>query len=145
MKILSLFSILFALVAFTFTFAGSPVDDSAVKQTITNYLSGIDSRNTEAVEQSLYSDATVLTVNTISDKTSRLSAGDIVSQLKKGTLGGWKREVNFSSVDVNDKTAIAKVEITAAKVKQISYVSLLNDNGKWKIVSDVSIISKNGE
>ena len=145
MKTLSLFSFLFVFVAFTFVYAGSPADDSAVKQAITNYLSGIDNRNMEAVEQTLYTDATVVTVNTISNKTSSLSADEFVSQLKNGTLGGWKREVSFSSVDVNDKTAMTKVELTAAKIKQISYLSLFNDNGKWKIVSDVSIISRNGE
>ncbi len=145
MKTLKLISILFALFFFTSVYAVNPTDESAVKQVITNYFSGIDGRNSDAVKESLYPDATVLTVNTIIDKTTRFSTDDIISQLKKGTLGGWKREVNISSFEANDKTAMAKIEITAPKMKQISYLSLINDNGIWKIVSEVSLITRNSQ
>jgi hypothetical protein len=145
MKTLKSLAIILVLFAFTSVYAGNPADETAVKQAITNYFSGIDSRNSDVVEQSLHSEATVVTVNTISNKTISFSSDDIISQLKKGALGGWKREVNFNSLDVNEKTAMAKVEISDVKLKQTSYVSLVNDNGNWKIVSEVSIISKNGQ
>ncbi|MFO7446151.1 MAG: nuclear transport factor 2 family protein [Ignavibacteriaceae bacterium] len=118
-------------------------NESAVKQTITNYINGIDSRNPDAVEKTLYSGATVLTVNSISNKTNQLSSNDVISRVKNGSLGGWKREVSFGEVELNDKTAMAKVEVSDSKLKQTCFLTLVNDNGQWKIVSDVSIVSQN--
>jgi hypothetical protein len=145
MKILKSLALVLVLFSFTSAYAGNPADETAVKQIITSYLNGIDTRNFDIVEQSLYSEATVVTVNTISNKTNSLTADEMITQLKKGALGGWKREVNFTNLDVNEKTAMAKVEISDVKIKQTSYVSLVNDNGNWKIVSEVAIISRNGQ
>ena len=144
MKALKFLSAILVLFLSVSGFAENPdqAEESAVKQAITNYFSGIDSRNPEIVGHSLDSDATVLSINNISNKTSRLSADDVIIQVKKGTLGGWKRAVKFDNLDFNGKTAMAKVELSDAKVIQTGYVSLVNDNGEWKIVSDVSIINK---
>jgi hypothetical protein len=137
--------ILFTLAVFvsTFALANNPKDEADVRQALSNYYSAIDDRNSSVVEQALYQDATVLTINTITNKTSKFSAADLIDKVKKGGLGGWKRDVKVDNVDFNDKAAIAKVEIADAKVKQISFVTLVNDEGKWKIVSDVSTLSSN--
>jgi hypothetical protein len=115
--------------------------ESAIKQTVTNYLSGIDNRDTKTVENLLAPSADVITVNTVTNKTNELTHDDIILQLQKGMLGGWKRDVNFASVDFNEKTAVVKVEVTDQKLMRTSYISLINDQGQWKIVSDVSSIA----
>ena len=115
--------------------------ESAIKQTVTNYLSGIDNRDTKTVENSLASNADVITVNTVTNKTNELSHDDMILQLQKGLIGGWKRDVNFASIDYNENTAIVKVEVSDQKLLRTSYISLINDAGQWKIVSDVSSIA----
>lgn len=137
--------ILFTLMVFVsaFVFANNPKDEADVRQALSDYYSAIDSRNSSVVEEALYQDATVLTINTITNKTSKISANDLIDKVKKGGLGGWKREVKVGNIDFNDKAAIAKVEIADTKVKQISFVTLVNDEGKWKVVTDVSTLSPN--
>jgi len=115
--------------------------ESAIKETVTNYLSGIDNRDTKTVENLLATTADVITVNTVTNKTNELSHNDMISQLEKGLLGGWKRDVTFSNIDYNEKTAVVKVEVSDKKLMRTSYISLINDAGQWKIVSDVSSIS----
>jgi hypothetical protein len=137
--------ILFTLLVFVsaFAFANNPKDESDVKQALSDYFSAIDGRNSSVVEGSFYQDASIITINTMTNKTSRLSANDVVAKVKNGGLGGWKREVTVGNVEFNDKAAIAKVEIADSKVKQISFITLVNDAGKWKVVSDVSTLSPN--
>jgi len=137
--------ILFALTVFvsTFALANGPKDEADVKQALSEYYNAIDTRNSSQVESSLYQDAAVLTVNTITNKTTRISADELIDKVKRGGVGGWKRDVAVGNIDFNDKAAIAKVEISDSKVKQVSFVTLLNDSGKWKIVSEVSTLSQN--
>jgi hypothetical protein len=115
--------------------------ESAIKETVTNYLSGIDNRDAKTVENLLSTTADVITVNTVTNKTNELSHDDMISQLEKGMMGGWKRDITFSDIDYSDKTAVVKVEVSDKKVMRTSYISLVNDAGQWKIVSDVSSIS----
>lgn len=115
--------------------------ESAIKQAVTNYLSGIDNRDAKAVENLLAPTADVITVNTVTNKTNEMTHDDMVLQIQKGMLGGWKRDVNFASIDFNEKTAVVKVEVTDQKLLRTSYISLINDEGQWKIVSDVSSIA----
>ncbi|HVO73830.1 MAG TPA: nuclear transport factor 2 family protein [Ignavibacteriaceae bacterium] len=116
-------------------------NESAIKEAVTNYLSGIDNRDTKTVENLLASTADVITVNTVTNKTNEFSHDDMILQLQKGQLGGWKRDVSFASIDYNNNTAVVKVEVTDQKLLRTSYISLVNEEGQWKIVSDVSSIA----
>jgi hypothetical protein len=118
--------------AFSFT---NPSDDESVKVVIEDYSKGIDNRNTEALEKVIYPGAHFLNFNKVTNKITEISNDELIELIKKGKAGGWERELNISSVDINGNTAVAKVEMTDAKIKQAGFVTLVKENGSWKIMS----------
>ena len=129
--VLSLF--LFSSVcAYNFT---NPSEDESVKVVIEDYSKGIDNRNTETLEKVMYPGAHFLNFNKITNQISEMNNDELIELIKKGKAGGWERELNISSIDVNGNTAVAKVEMTDAKLKQTGFVTLVKENGSWKIMS----------
>lgn len=118
-------------------------DQNAVEQTIVNYVQSVDKQDANGVENTLYSKGTVCILNTFTKKVEDYTSDQFIDQVKNGTKGGWVRNVNVTSVDFDANTAMAKVEITDAKLKQSGYLTLINDNGAWKIVSGVFSLGKN--
>ena len=110
-------------------------DDESVKVAITDYSKSIDSRNTETLQKVIYPGAHFLNFNKITNKITDMTNEELIDLIKKGKAGGWDRALNISSVDINENTAVAKVEMTDAKLKQSGFVTLVKDNGTWKIMS----------
>ncbi len=113
----------------------SPEDETAIKQTIEDYVKGTDSRNVSMLEKVFFKDAQFVGVNKINNSLVNSTEEEYIDLVKKGRMGGWQREFNVSSVDANDKTAMAKVEISDAKLKQTEYLTLVKVDGSWKIVN----------
>ena len=118
-------------------------DEQAVKQSIETFVKGVDSRNVDAIKNVISSDASFVTVNTLTKKNEEFSHDGLVDQVQSGKMGGWVRNLSVSSVDVNDNVAMAKVEITDARLKRVGYISLVKGNDGWKIVSEVSTLGLN--
>ena len=110
-------------------------DDEAVRQVIENYSKGIDSRDTGILENVIYPNAHFLNYNKVTNQISETSNEELLALIRKGKAGGWQRELSISSVEVNENTAIAKVEMKDAKVKQTGFLTLVKENGTWKIMS----------
>ncbi|MHB1686970.1 MAG: nuclear transport factor 2 family protein [Ignavibacteriaceae bacterium] len=127
-------------------FAGSNLsssDQSDVEQTVTNFVKSVDARNTSDLQKTLYTDGSILIFNTFSNKIEHYSANQFVDMVKNGQKGGWVRQVNFASVDVDGNTAIAKIDITDPRLKETGFVTLIKDNGTWKIAGEVSTLGLN--
>lgn len=137
----------FFLVLISFTAAAqaetNPADVEAVKQTIETYVKSTDTRNADQLEKVLYSNCSFITFNEITHKTSEVADGAFLDLVKNGKAGGWLRNLNINSVDVNDNTAIAKVEISDSKIKETGFLTLIKDNGIWKIANGVSTLESN--
>jgi len=140
------------LVAVTFlllplsAFAGSnsaATDQSDIEQVVTNFVKSVDSRNTSELQKTLYTDGTVITYNTFSNKVEHYSTNQFIDMVKGGQKGGWERQVNVNSVDVNGNTAIAKIDVTDSRLKETAFVTLIKDNGAWKIAGEVSTLGLN--
>ena len=132
MKILNLVLGLLTVLLLSTAYAASqnnPADVDAVKQVIQDYVKGTDSRNVDALQKILYPTGNYFSYNTITNKASEMSNDQFLESVKKGQTGGWERQLNISSVDVNDNTAMAKIEITDA------YLTLVKEGGVWKIMS----------
>lgn len=115
-----------------------PADDSdAVKQVIQSYAESIDKRNAGALENLIYNNAKFINFNKATNEVTEITDDALIESLKKGKTGGWARELSINSVDVNENTAVAKVELTDAKLKQTGYVTLIKDDGSWKIFNGV--------
>ncbi len=140
------FSLVSLLMVFLLTFssfANEPAQKDEIEKTINNYVESTDSRDANSLEKTLYSDARLVTVNKITNKTSAQTSEQLVEQVKAGKAGGWKRNLEVSSVDGNDNVATAKISISDASVKQTGYLSLVKDGDGWKIVSGVFTLESN--
>ncbi len=138
MKILNLILGLMMLTLISTAYAVSqnnPADVEAVKQVIQDYVKGTDARNVDALEKILYPSGNYFSYNTITNKSSEMTNDQFLEKVKKGQTGGWERQLNISSVDVNDNTAMAKIEISDARMKQHGYLTLVKEDGAWKIMS----------
>ena len=138
MKIVNLILGFTMLLLLSTTYAisnNNPADVDAVKQVIQDYVKGTDSRNVDALQKILYPSGNYFSYSTITNKASEMTNDQFLDRVKKGQTGGWERQLNISSVDVNDNTAIAKVEITDARMKQHGYLTLIKEDGGWKIMS----------
>jgi Putative lumazine-binding len=113
----------------------NPADEEAVKQVIQEYVKGTDNRNIDMLEKVLYPTGNYFSYNTITNKVSQMSNDQYLEKVKKGQTGGWERQLNINSVDVNDNTAIAKIEVSDARMKQHGYLTLVKEDGAWKIMS----------
>ncbi len=139
----SLVSLLMVFLISISCFANEPAQKDEIEKTINNYVASTDSRDVNSLEKTLYSDARLVTVNKITNKTSAQTSGQLVELVKTGRAGGWKRNLEVSSVDGNDNVATAKVSISDPSVKQTGYMSLVKDGDSWKIVSGVFTLESN--
>ncbi len=125
------------------SFANEPAQKDEIEKTINNYVQSTDTRNAGSLEKTLFTDAMLVTVNKITNKTSTQTSDQFIEQVKSGKAGGWKRNLEVTSVDGNDNVATAKISISDASVKQTGYLSLVNDGEGWKIVSGVFTLESN--
>jgi hypothetical protein len=140
------YSFVCLLMVFAFSssiFANEPAQKDEIEKTINNYVSGTDTRDVNSIEKALYPEATIVTVNKITNKTMTQTTDQFVEQVKSGRAGGWKRNLEVSSVDGNDNVATAKITISDAAIKQDGYLTLVKNGDGWKIVSGVFTLESN--
>ena len=132
-----LLTIVFSVLLLTnFVFASvPPADDTAVKQAIEKYAKSTDDKDGGGVESVFHKGATIYSVNKFNNKVSEMSLAEYVNEIKGGKFGGWERNLSIESVDVYGVTAVAKVTLKDAKLKQTELLSLVKMDGGWKIVS----------
>ncbi|MEJ2614772.1 MAG: nuclear transport factor 2 family protein [Ignavibacteriaceae bacterium] len=138
MKVLSIilgFTMLLLLPAAYAMNPNNPADEEAVKQVIEDYVKGTDNQNAELLEKILYPEGNYFNYNAITNKVSQMTNDQFLEKVKKGQTGGWERQLNINSVDVNDNTAMAKIEVKDARMMQHGYLTLVKEDGKWKIMS----------
>ncbi len=123
--------------------SSSSSDQSDVEQAVTNFVNSVDSKNSAELQKVLFTDGSFLTYSTFSNKIEHYSADQFINLVKSGQKGGWVRNVNFVSVDIDGNTAIAKVNITDPRLKETGFVTLIKDNGTWKIAGEVSTLGLN--
>jgi hypothetical protein len=143
MKVTGLIAVIFSLLVFSTISAkniNSPADDEEVKQAVENYSKGIDNRDVDMLGKVIYSKAHFVNYNKITNEVVEVDNKSLVNMVSKGKAGGWSRDLNISSVDVNDNTAVAKVEMKDAKLKQSGFLTLIKENGSWKIANGVTVL-----
>lgn len=146
MKTIHIVTVLAVLIFSVSIFAGNNMlknDKDGVEQAITNYVKSVDSRNTDELSKTLLSTGSVITLNNITNKLDRYSGNQFINLVKNGQKGGWVRQVAVNSVDTDGNTATAKVAITDARLKQTGFITLVKDNGSWKVASEVTTLELN--
>jgi hypothetical protein len=107
----------------------------AVKQVVKEYVKSIDKKMPDNLEKLLMYDASIIGYDNILLKEKNFDREGFVDQLVEDKIGGYDRNLNIVSVDINDRTAMAEANITDTKVDQKEYISLIKNNGKWKIAN----------
>jgi hypothetical protein len=114
-----------------------------VEKVITNFVKSIDTRDAGALSKSVFSNANIFTFNQIANKLDQYTGSQFVDLVRNGQKGGWTRNVSVSSVDVDGNFALAKVNITDPRLKESGYITLLKDDGTWKVTEEVTTLSLN--
>ena len=143
MKIKALMAALLSIFIFSsVAIAAVPADEEAVKQAITTYVTGTDSKNTSALESVFHDAATFVGHNKLRNQYTSYSSSEYINAVKRGRMGGWKRDLTITQVDVADGTAMAKIIVSDKKLRQHEYVSLIKVDGAWKIVNSTFSVEK---
>lgn len=121
----------------------SSSEQTDVEQAVTNFVKSVDGRNSADLQKTLYADGSIVTYNTFSNKVEHYSTNQFIDMVKSGQKGGWVRNVNFVSVNIDGNTAIANVNITDTRLKETGFVTLIKDSGVWKIVGEVTTLGLN--
>ncbi len=140
-KILTL--VLFLTLSFASFAANSSINEekSDVEQAVTTFVKSVDSRQTADLSKTLMSGSSIVIINKITNKVENYSGDQFVNLVQNGQKGGWVRNLQINSVDLNGSTAIAKVDITDSRLKQSGFFTLVKDNGAWKVTGEVATLS----
>ncbi len=133
-KKVSLLLILSFLVA-NVAFANTPVEEAAVKSVIEKYAAAIEAKDGNALDNVFAKNVVIYRVALGSKKVMEYDQVAFAQQVKKGRLGGWKRDLTVKNVDIYDNTAVAKIQLKDTKLKQTEFLSFVKIDGEWKIVS----------
>jgi hypothetical protein len=147
MKKVLVSTILSVLLLASSVFAGGNTlvkeDKGDVEQVITNFVKSVDVRDAGALSKSVISTANIFTFNQMANRLDNYSASQFVDLVKNGQKGGWTRTVSVSAVDVDGNVASAKIDITDSRLKETGYVTLIKDNGTWKVATEVTTLGLN--
>lgn len=109
-------------------------DQSEIKKVIQLFIESGDERNIEKSDQSLHKDFSQY-LDFMGKGISRSTKADYEAMLKAGKIGGEKRSYTVNSIDVNSTIAYAKVTVESKSLRFHDILSLMKEQGKWKIVS----------
>jgi len=116
-------------------------EDTAVRQTVQNYLHGLKHNDVESLKKAFYPEAKLLFVR--KDK----QLGQLTQeQWYKGFAASAGKEekgdLSITSVDITGDAASVKVVEVYDQSKYIDYLSLLKLNGEWKIVNKIYTVEQ---
>ncbi|MGD8781271.1 MAG: DUF3225 domain-containing protein [Ignavibacteria bacterium] len=129
------FLLILTLVISNISFANTAVEEAAVKTVIEKYAAATEAKDVSALEDLFAKNAVIFRITLRGKEVIEYDQDAFTEQVKKGRLGGWKRDLEVQSVDVYDNTAVAKIKLTDKKLKQTEFLSFVKIDGVWKIVS----------
>lgn len=138
MKPLNL-TIMLILVNTTIFGQNTKLAEQKITALVTNFSAAVETRNIELVAPLLNDNFRVLANRfPTADKTTVLTKESYLSLLTAGKIGGEKRSVTISALDVNEHIASAKVVFESDKAVFTTYQTyILNSNNVWQIASDM--------
>ena len=125
----------------TFALSNLPAEEESIKQVVSEFITGIDNKDADLLEKIVLDNGTFVSVN-LRDEVETLTSSELISRVKSGKLGGWKRDFNISQIDLSNNIAIVKVTITSSKVNQLHNISLVKVAGEWKIANCCANMTK---
>jgi hypothetical protein len=134
-----------ALLSITTAFAQAQNDELQIRETVLDYLEGLETNNPERVAKAMHPDLAKRTIE--KDK----EGDDFPSNMTAASLVGYTKDFDFTQfykADVDPKelltvetiiydisNGIATVKATTNKFEFLDYIQLGKINGEWKIVN----------
>ena len=118
-----------------------PPEEENIRNVVSEFMNGIDNKDADLVESVILEDGTFVNSN-LKNEVETLTSAELLSNIRSGKLGGWKRNFEISSVERNDNLAVVKVQISNSRFTQVHVLSLVEVEGKWKIASCCANMSK---
>jgi ketosteroid isomerase-like protein len=119
------------------------VEKKAIKEVVAAFARAGDAHDVAALEETL-DDSYRIVMNRLfgSPEVSVMSRETYLEKIESKEYGGGSRKLTFESIVVNGTTASAKVKFLDERMTFISIIVLIKDgNGRWKLVSDVPVVS----
>ena len=122
--------------------AQTPGAEKAVKTTIMKFAKSADKQDADALDKIL-DDNFRIVMNQLFGSTEAvvMNKTAYLGKIRTKEFGGDKRQVKIENLDINDKTATAKVTFRGSKLTLATYLLLIKTHsGNWKVVSDLPTV-----
>ena len=111
-------------------------------EAVEQYINCLKSKNSSLYEKLVSNDANFLKVNQIVKKNEIFNKDDFLKFVKSGGYCSWAKDIDVRSVDLQGKLAVAYIEYSNDKLMQKEYVTLVQTEEGWNVVSSVCSLSK---
>ena len=118
-------------------------DKSAISMVIEEFAKAGDENNIDKLEKCLDANNRVVMNQLLGfSEVAVVPRSVYISKIKSKEWGGDKRSVRIENININSKTAMAKVIFKGSKMTFVSLMTLVKDaDGNWKLMSDVPVIT----
>lgn len=118
-----------------------PAEEENIKQVVSDFIISIDNKDAILLESIILEEGTFVNVN-LKNEVEALSSSELITRVKSGKMGGWKRDFEVSEIELDKNIAIAKVKINSPKVNQLHNFSLVKIGEQWKITGCCTNMTK---
>lgn len=119
----------------------SSAPSAQARAVVERFAEAADARDLDALESVLHPD---FRVSFVVKGTAQAQAMDRASYLglaREGKIGGDRRRVKISSVEVNGELAFVRVRLTGAAAQFESMQTLLLSDGQWRVLNETVLFS----
>lgn len=114
-------------------------DQSAITQVINHYADATASRDATSIDQLFHSDFRVIALT--ADGPRVLDKQQYIALLKDEKIGGVPRALEVKHIDVQDKTAHAKISLTSEQVVFHDQLHLIQAPQGWQIINNLTEVT----
>ena len=114
-------------------------DQQAITQVIHHYAEATASRDTKTIDQTFHADFRVVALTPEGPRI--LDKATYLTLLEGGKIGGIKRQLEVKHIEVQDKTAQAKISLTSDKVVFNDQLQLIQAPHGWQIVNNLTEVT----
>lgn len=134
-------------------FAQTPIDSAQIKETVLDYLEGMETNNPQSIEKAMHPDLAKRTIE------KNKEGVEYPANMTAASLIGYSKEFDFSlfykaDVDPDEpltseviiydiSNGIASVKAVTNKFEFVDYIHLAKLNGEWKIINILWIMTGN--
>ncbi len=134
---------LLTFTTFTPSMPSSSDNTAAIRATITQFAQGADNQDVAALAESLHPEAQQFFLSP--DGLVRLTVPAYLGMVEAKQIGGVPRDITIASIDVTAHIAQAKATFANDAMRLDNYVSLMQVDGEWKILSIVIKLEMRGK